>query len=212
MRNYLYRRTGRAAAVTLCLYLLASAAVAHGASLDRQVLDEINRARTAPQTYVSHLKEFRRQFRGKLFQLPGSRNRVATSEGVAAVDEAIRVLSRQKPLPPLTWSKGLAAAARDLVAEQSESGTTGHEGTSGDMQERIERHGSWQRSIGENIGYGSDEARMVVMQLIIDDGVPDRGHRTNIYTKKYGTAGVACGTHPQFRQMCVIDFAGGFRE
>lgn len=195
------------------LYLLGMATVAQGAPLERQVLEELNLARTAPKAYAAHLKEFRRRFRGKEYQLPDSRTRVITSEGVAAVDEAIRVLSRQKPLPALAWSDGLAAAARDLATEQGASGDTGHDGqSSGDMRERIERHGRWQGTIGENIGYGSDTARMVVLQLIIDDGVPDRGHRANIYNKSFATAGIACGPHPRYRQLCVIDFAGGFRE
>jgi len=52
----------------------------------------------------------------------------------------------------------------------------------------------------------------MVMQLIIDDGVKGRGHRKNIFAKGFATAGVACGTHPRFDTMCVIDFSGGFRE
>lgn len=80
------------------------------------------------------------------------------------------------------------------------------------MRERIERHGKWERRIAENIGYGPNNARSMVMQLIIDDGVPGRGHRANTFGTAFGTAGVACGPHPRFESMCVIDFAGGFRE
>jgi uncharacterized protein YkwD len=136
-----------------------------------------------------------------------------TSEGTKAVDEAIKVLSRQKPVSPLAWSDGLAAAAAELAEEQGRSGGLGHTGNeSHGMQERIERHGKWLRSIAENIGYGPTDARSMVMQLIIDDGVPDRGHRKNTFSTAFDTAGVACGSHPRFRNMCVIDFAGGFRE
>jgi uncharacterized protein YkwD len=145
--------------------------------------------------------------------LPGSTTRVQTYEGVAAVDEAVRFLDRQKPLPPLSWSDGLAAAAAELAGEQSRSGDTGHVGRqSQGVQERIERHGKWERVIAENIGYGPEDARGMVMQLIIDDGVKDRGHRRNTFSKAFGFAGVACGSHPGFGSMCVIDFAGGFRE
>jgi uncharacterized protein YkwD len=138
---------------------------------------------------------------------------VITDEGVAAVDEAIRILDRQRPLSPLTWSSGLASAAMELVRDGGTTGDIGHTGRrSGGMKERIERHGAWQGGLGENISYGYDDARLVVMQLIVDDGVPDRGHRKILLNDSFGTAGVACGPHAGYGSMCVIDFAGSFRE
>jgi uncharacterized protein YkwD len=191
--------------------LLATLPAAAEAELARQVLAEINLARTDPNAYTARLKEFRRQFRGKAFLLADGRTRMQTSEGIVAVDEAIRALSRQKPLPPLAWSDGLAAAAAELAQEQGKSGATGHGRQQGGMQQRIERHSSWTGRIGENIGYGPEEARLLVMQLLVDDGVRDRGHRANILHRGFATAGVACGPHPNYGSMCVIDFAGGFR-
>jgi uncharacterized protein YkwD len=181
--------------------------------LAERVLPEINLARTDPQAYAGFIRNFRRQYQGNTYHLPGSRNVIMTTEGTRAVDEAIRFLSRQKPLPALARSEGLAAAAAELVSDEGESGVIGHRGgRSGDPRERIGRHGEWQGWIAENISYGPDEARLVVMQLIVDDGVPDRGHRKNFYSRDFRKAGVACGPHPVYRTMCVIDFAGGFRE
>jgi uncharacterized protein YkwD len=195
------------------LLVLAAPAAAMDPGLARQVLAEINLARTAPRSYSGFLREFRGLFHGTYYLLPGSTTRVLSTEGAKAVDEAVRFLSRQKPLPPLAWSDGLAAAAAELAEEQGSSGGTGHTGRqSHGMQERIERHGRWERNIAENIGYGPLDARNMVMQLIIDDGVPDRGHRKNTFNEAFDTAGVACGPHPRFGSMCVIDFAGGFRE
>lgn len=195
------------------LFALAAPATALDQSLARQVLAEVNLARSEPRTYAGFLREFRGRFQGKLYQLPGSATRIRTSEGGKAVDEAIKFLGHQKPLPALAWSDGLAAAAAELAEEQGRSGDTGHVGRqSQGMQERIERHGKWDRQIAENIGYGPRDPRMMVMQLIIDDGVPNRGHRKNTFGTAFKTAGVACGPHPGFGSMCVIDFAGGFRE
>jgi len=190
------------------LLALAAPATALDRDMARQVLAEINLARTAPRTYAGFLREFRGLFREKYFVLPGSDIRMQTNEGVKAVDEAIRLLSRQKPLPPLIWSDGLAAAADELAKKQEESGAIGHD----NIRERIDRHGKWNRQIGENIGYGPTEARYMVMQLITDDGVPDRGHRKNIFSAVFRTAGAACGSHPGFGSVCVMDFADAFRE
>jgi uncharacterized protein YkwD len=195
------------------LLVLAAPASSMDQNLARQVLAEINLARSEPHSYAGFLREFGGLFRGKYYVLPGSTTHMLTSEGGKAVDEAIRFLSRQKPLPALTWADGLAAAAAELAADQGNSGGIGHTGSQGHgMQERIERQGTWERQIAENIGYGPTDARNMVMQLIIDDGVPDRGHRMNIFSAAFKTAGVACGTHPRFSSMCVIDFAGGFRD
>jgi uncharacterized protein YkwD len=195
------------------LLIQVTPAAARDESLAGQVLAEINLARSQPRTYAGYIREFRKLFKGRYYVLPGSTTRMQTSEGVAAVDEAARYLARQKPVPQLKWSDGLAAAAAELAEEQGRSGGIGHTGRqSHGIQERIERHGKWERTIGENIGYGPSEARAMVMQLIIDDGVRDRGHRTNTFNKDFGTAGVACGPHPEYGSMCVIDFAGAFRE
>lgn len=198
---------------SLCLLLLFLTVATAGAEQlsAREVLTEINLARTEPGVYAGFLREFRRRFQGKEYRFSGSDVMIRTEEGVKAVDEAIHVLSRQKPLYPLDWSDGLAAAAAELVVAQSLSGSIGHGGTKKmGVEARIERHGRWHRVIGENIGYGPEEARLMVMQLIIDDGVSDRGHRKNIFNPAFTTAGVACGFHPRFREMCVIDFAGSF--
>lgn len=201
------------AASLLILILLPISGLASESELAGQTLTEINLARRDPHGYADFLGKFRRQFRGGSYILPGTQIMVATREGLKAVDEAIRFLRRQKPLPPLAWAEGLAAAAADLAEEEGESGAVGHFAkTSGGPRERIERHGRWMGTIGENIFYGPGDARQVVMNLIIDDGVPGRGHRKNIFSRTFVMAGVACGPHPRFGTVCVIDFAGEFRE
>ncbi|HEY6872460.1 MAG TPA: CAP domain-containing protein [Geobacteraceae bacterium] len=202
--------------VAAALWLMAAAAcpaAGEDASLAQGVVAEINLARADPRGYAGFLREFRRSFQGKSFRVPGSRSLVRTNEGAGAVDEAIRFLSRQQSLPPLAWSAGLAAAAAELVDEEGKSGAIGHSASrSGGTQERIERHGAWRERIGEDISYGPSEARLIVMELIIDDGVRDRGHRKNIFDRAFRRGGAACGPHPRFGSMCVIDFAGGFSE
>jgi hypothetical protein len=197
----------------MLLSLLISTAAEAADSFAQQVLAETNLARTQPQQYAENLKKLRRMYEGKAYMEPATGAIVLTNEGVPAVDEAIAFLRKQKPLSPLTWSKGLAEAADDLVSDQGKSGQTGHDGrSSGGMQQRIEKHGTWSRRIGENIAYGPSTAKMMVMELIIDDGVSDRGHRKNIFSSGYKVAGVACGAHTRYRKMCVIDFAGGFKD
>lgn len=199
--------------ISILLLLIIPSAHAATEDLAQQVLAETNIARSDPHRYAEYIRELRGRFVGKVYSLPGSMTMVATTEGVAALDEAIAFLSKQRVLPPMSWSSGLARAAAELVREQAGSGATGHDGgKSGSIRQRIERQGKWRIGIAENIGYGPDTARMMVMELIIDDGVKNRGHRKNIYDPSFTTAGVACGPHPVFRNMCVMDFAVGFKS
>jgi uncharacterized protein YkwD len=205
-------------AVSAILFFLLASSVATAApssceQMAKEVLVEINLARKDPRGYAEYLRGFRARFRGHSYRLQGTNILVRTREGVKGVNGAIRFLSRQSPLPPLSWSDGLADAAAELAQEEGRSGDVGHRGkNSGGPRERIERHGEWRGSIGESIFYGPGDARQVVMGLITDDGVPDRGHRKDIFSKTFRRGGVACGPHPVFETVCVIDFAVKFLD
>ncbi len=180
--------------------------------LEHRFVDELNQARTRPRQYAAKLAALRKHFKGHEIHHPGNVI-IVTKEGVSAVDEAITFLKSTKPLPALKFSRGMSRGARDHVNEQGPAGETGHDSMNGNKPwDRVSRYGTWQEIIGENISYGSDDAKMVVMGLIIDDGVPDRGHRKNIFNPRFRVTGVACGPHTSFRTMCVITFAGGYEE
>ena len=63
---------------------------------------------------------------------------------------------------------------------------------------------------GEDVAYGAHTAEQIVYNLVVDDGVRDRGHRRNIMQTMFSQAGVSVGNHPVYGTMCVIDFAGNF--
>jgi uncharacterized protein YkwD len=152
------------------------------------------------------------RFDGTLLDRPG-RPPLRTDEGVAAVQEAIAALRTRRPLGPLQWSKGLAAAAADHVRDQGPIGGLEHRGTDrSDPARRASRYGRWVQGIAENIAYGENSAREVVIQLLVDDGVAGRGHRDNLLSPSWGVAGIACGPHRRYRQMCVMDYAVKYVE
>jgi uncharacterized protein YkwD len=180
-------------------------------SIEQQVFAELNHVRSDPKGYAEYLAEWRRHFNGNQLQRPGEMILI-TQEGAAAFDEAITFLRNTDPLPDLRLSKGLSLAARALVADQKD-GATGHQGGDGSQPwQRMSRYGTWQEQVAENISYGGDTARGVVIQLIVDDGVPDRSHRMNMFAAQYRFVGIACGDHARFRNVCVMDYAVRYTE
>ncbi|MGH7579733.1 MAG: CAP domain-containing protein, partial [Gemmatimonadales bacterium] len=152
------------------------------------------------------------RFDGTLLERPG-RPHLRTEEGAAAVSEAIAALASRGPPGPLRFSEGLTAAAADHVRDQGPIGGVEHHGTDGsDPADRASRHGRWVGAMAENIAYGENAAREVVIQLLVDDGVPDRGHRNNLLDPTWGAEGVACGPHRHYQQMCVMDYAVKYVE
>lgn len=181
-------------------------------NLEKAVLDEMNLARTNPAQYATYLEVLKKYYKGKTFKPPGS-GAIETVEGSAALEEAINFLRSAKPLPQLQLSKGMCLGAKDQSFDQAQTGDVSHEGKDKTFSwDRVARYGEWKTPVSENIAYDSGTARDVVINLIVDDGIPARGHRNNIFNSSYIVTGVACGSHPLFGGMCVCTFAGGFTE
>jgi uncharacterized protein YkwD len=171
------------------------------------VVAEINYARQQPQVYAGLIQQWAIYFRGQLLTLPG-RTAVMTHEGASAIWEAVRALRASKPMPALTQFAPLDQAADDLVREQGPRGGMGHVGLDGSQPwTRMQRYASGLTGFGEANAYGPSDARSVVIGLLVDDGVPSRGHRQNLLNPVFKYAGVGCGRHAKYKEMCVIDLA-----
>jgi uncharacterized protein YkwD len=183
-------------------------------ALERGVLAELNRLRTDPARFADELEARVPHYRGYIYRAPGSAVGTRTVEGVAALREAIRALRATRPRPALRLSPGMSAGAADHVRDQGPRGAEGHSGRDGSTPaSRVSRYGRWFGVVSENIQYGrAATAHDVVADLVIDDGVQDRGHRRNALDPDIRVAGVACGPHATYGQMCVIVHAGDYAE
>ena len=183
----------------VCLLLLSAFAGADERSLDSDVLNELNLARTQPKAYARALED-----------AANYRWRVSGAyDDPVAFEEAVEFLERQHSLAPLGPDPALEGAALAHAQYQGDQGTFGHEGPGGEtLGERLRRHGAFASLMAEDISYGYASPREVVLQLIVDSGVPGRGHRNNIFNPAFRQAGVACGPHRVYHAMCVVDFAG----
>jgi len=194
-------RTARTLSVLVALAALIGAGPVHAASPDlgAAVLAELNYARTHPAEYARILRDYRDH----------PDEGVTTIEGPGALDEAIDFMERQAPLAPLKADVKLARSAGGYAQDQGPYGLTGHVSSDGaTLSDRIHRQQVWSMFAAEAISYGYENPRDVVRQLIVDDGVADRGHRKILFDRTLRFAGVGCGPHRVYGAMCVIDFSG----
>jgi uncharacterized protein YkwD len=179
-------------------------------AFERAVVQEMSDIRVQPRAYAKHLRELRGHFEGNLWKRPG-RTPLRTEEGLAAYDEAIGFLETVRPVGPLRFNEGLARAARLHARDLGPRGSIEHVGSDGSrLSQRLNRLGTWHGLIAENIGTLEEDPRQVVIQLLVDDGVPSRGHRHNLFNPDLHQAGVGSAPHRDYRVVTVIDYADGF--
>ena len=134
-----------------------------------------------------------KHFKGNDYRPPGVKVILETQEGASAVLETIDFLRKVKPVEPLLKSKELSMAAQSWATQLGVNGTAAHGSLSARIESALGKDAPGYRA--ENIAYGSKEPKEIVLQLLIDDGVADRGHRKNLFSDSYSVIGVGYSTH-----------------
>ena len=192
--------------------------------LNRAVFEAQNIARVYPQ-YFADLAEYeienkfvydRNQNPTKTLWLeenfvPKSNrcyNQLSSFEGASAWQELVDNFSGfESKLEPLIWSEGLSQACYDHVQDIGPNSITGHTGSDFSSPfDRIDRYVT-SNGAGENLGFSDAvNGEDVILQLLIDDGVSNRGHRKNIMNADFTHAGVSCGCHTYYTEVCCIAY------
>lgn len=164
---------------------------------EKEVIRLVNEVRTQPAAFAKKYLENRQR------------------EGAYAKEcyEELLAWAPQKALLP---SKALSLAAKDHAQDMGVSGRTGHVSTKGESATlRVQRYGTFTGRYNgpwENCSYGFDDPLAIVLQLLIDDGVPSRGHRKNIMQPAINYIGVSIQPHKSYRFNCVMDLADAVED
>lgn len=181
-------------------------------ALEKEVILHLNMARTDPEKYArQYILPRTRYFTGNIYHDPRNpqfENGYRTREGLTAVRECVNVMKRASPAGVLFPSERISIVAQSHASYMSRTGKTGHRGPDGTKPgTRLRQFGNW-RITGENISYGFNTAIEIVASLLVDDGVPNRKHRSIILDPEFSIVGVAIESHPVYDYVCVINFAG----
>ena len=177
--------------------------------VEKDVVLEMNKARTNPSLYAElYITPRIKKFNGKTYN-----GKLLTQEGATVVEECAKYMAKAKALPLLKAEKGLSLAAQKHSSTQGETSQTGHTGVDGSTPfTRIGKFGTY-KAAGENIAYGTNTGRDIVVGLLIDDGVANRGHRKNIMNGQFDATGVGyTKKHKTYGSVCVITYAGEYKD
>ena len=100
---------------------------------------------------------------------------------------------------------------KDHVRDTGKQGSLGHKGTDGSMPyERLSKYGKLPGISAETITYGDKSALETFLAIVIDDGVPSRGHREIVFNSKFTKFACFKGPHKKFKSMAVCLYSEGF--
>lgn len=168
----------------------------------RQLVEEINLARTNPAAYASKVQELIPNFEDKILKMPDQRVAIKTQEGAAAYEECVNFLKSAEPTQPHVPSRGLTRIANDFLSgvqsvDPSQIGTI-------DMNAIIDKYGSFQGNFSRAMEFGGSTPEQVVINLLVGDGDKTRSQRDALLNPILKRVGVSQGKHDIYRTVTVI--------
>ena len=176
--------------------------------LKKEVINETNRIRSNPKSYIPILESYIKYFDGNILEKPDTDTGIETQEGAFAYQEAINFLKSQKPIEPLIYDEEVSRASQELSDLMGKTGNT----EDNNIEERISKYVDWDVAISENIDFGGFTGEDVIINLLVDDGVEDRSHRSNLFNTKIKYFGVGTSFHKEYDICTVIDYIGEILE
>ena len=184
---------------TILIFLFFAATMTYGQSWSGEELNRANTAKDCP--YLSQVERDVILYNNLARMYP---KRFAQIELRDQAETAYLVSLRQdlnnlSPAQPLYVHRSETESAKCWAAESGRSGIVGHERV-GCSTDHVS--GNW----GENCSYGANTGRAIIIQLLIDEGVVNLGHRRNCLNPNFRSVGVGFDNHSIYHCCCVMDF------
>jgi len=124
--------------------------------------------------------------------------------------ETYEYLTNCEPREVFQTNEAIYKVAKNHAIDMGENKMTGHISSNGnDINTRFANEDLHPTTIpfGENCSYGLMDTMSIVIQLIVDEGHPNKGHRHNLMNKDYNFIGVSIQNHEEYGVNCVQNFA-----
>lgn len=205
--------------------------------LNEEVQKEINWVRQDPERYRTIIKDlgrldskrYEKNGNRQYFILEKTEyfeSRSTTHEGISAYKEMDRFLKKQNSLPVYSYNSGLQNEAKKQCEYILSSGKFSHDRPDGKGLSYVENlKGEGLMLVGEVLAklderlppkeYEKHELKAnlraisqeIVVGWIVDDGIPNRGHRTAIFHEQHKFFGAYCLIEENGTVICAVEFA-----
>lgn len=169
-----------------------------------------NKVRSNPKSFIGHLEKCLGRFKGLVLYSEDKKSFIETKEGPSAYVEAIEYLRNRRGMKEFMWSDQLEAAGKEFVEDIGPKGLVSSLGSDGSLPtDRISKYGTIDESWGESNIYGGLDSKEVIERLLVCDGQPTRGFRTNMFNDQLLYCGIATGLHATHDNMIQIEYVKG---
>ena len=145
----------------------------------QEMIDEINLLRQNPSGYVPYVQEYIMSMEKEIQKDPSMANMYL--DEISTAYELIKTLRITDPLSTLRPHEGVYDAAKIHGQDLRKNTQFGHIGSDGSYPwDRIIKAAPDLSDGNENLVGGPYEVRQAVILLLVDAGIPDRGHRKTL--------------------------------
>lgn len=149
--------------------------VSYMTTREKDMVKEINLIRSNPKGYIPIIEAYIQEQEASLSQVVSGKQYI--KDEIKTAKELIKELKNTDAMPILQPHEGVYKAAQVHGDEGKRKGRLDHVGKDGKWPwDRIKAYAGFNNG-GENLVGGLQDVRKSVIVLLIDSGIPNRGHR-----------------------------------
>ena len=146
--------------------------------MEKEMIAEINYLRSDPKAYIKHVETYIEEQKQHKANGTGFGNE---NEEIKTAKELIAQLKKTPRLSILKPHKGVFKAAKTHGIEGKKKGSLDHQGKNGSWPwDRVKKYAPDLIDGNENLVGGPSSIQTAVMILLVDTGIPNRGHRKTL--------------------------------
>jgi len=179
-----------------------------------EIFEKINELRVNPFKMANKLTQMMSYInkRDNTLQLPNSQP-LKLQEGIKGFEETITFLKETEPLDPLIWNEEISKIAQSHCNDIGSKGLIQHDSSDKKLlfEDRFRKYGTY-TELEECIEFGSNDATLIIANLLVCDGDLTRKNRKIILSNTLRHLGIGLGNHIKYNTVVVLDLIRNWKK